>query len=56
MFEFTSVKGDLSQIKTDVQKLQSTMQFTFNNIVDMPGLAEQVNILATSHAALFTIL
>lgn len=56
MSEFTFVKEDLSQIETVVQKLQSTMQFTFNNTVDMPGLAEQINIISASHDALFTIL
>lgn len=52
MFEFTFVKEDLSEVKTIMQKLQ----FTFNNTVDIPGLADQVNIFSSSHADLFTIL
>lgn len=56
MSEFTTVKEDIMQIKEDIRRIEGIIQFTYNNTVDMPMLAEQVNILATSHATLFTLL
>lgn len=56
MSKFTLVKKDIAKIKTDVHNLAQKLQLTYNNIVDMPGLADQVNILAASHATLFTLL
>lgn len=50
------MKEDLAKIKKVVKDLELNVQLTYNNIVDMPGHADKVNILAMSHATLFTFL
>lgn len=56
MSEFTKVKEDIAKIKIGMNGLEVKVQLTYNNTVDMPGLADKVNILVASHATLFTFL
>lgn len=39
MPEFNEVKENISKIKKDMWKMKGYTQHTYNNIVDMPGLA-----------------
>lgn len=56
MSMFTVVKEDIAKIKDGMNDLELKVQLTYNNTVDMPGLADKVTILAVSHATLFTLL
>lgn len=44
--EFMEVKEDIAQMKEDTRRIEGHVQHICNNTVDMPGLADQFNILA----------
>lgn len=50
------MKDNITKIKKDIWRINVYMQHTYNNTIDMTGLAYQFNSLAASHATLFTIL
>lgn len=56
MLEFQAVKEYIVQMKEDIRGIEGIVQFTYNNTVDMLGLADQVKILVASHATLFALL
>lgn len=55
MSEFTIVKEDIVVIKNDIRRMEPIVQFTYNNTVDILGLAEQVNIMFASHTTLYSL-